>query len=198
MAHLDLLHWFHDLQFLLDNPKNWLPKYVTLSFGEIHLEERSVNIVVATVSSVEQEALGKVIDCCRYGSFNKLLGVAGYVLRFKANTLAKPINKLSYLKIGELTVTETEECKTLWILHHQKFFIRKGNFTKVKNSLDLFYDKKKLRVKMRISVIESFSFDKKFPILLKKDSYFTELIVLNAHAVFFHSIQGADAGFQKN
>ena len=141
---MGLFFRFHGQQFLLDNLKNWSLEDVTLPFDENNLEERSVNIVVATVSSVEQEVLGKVIDCCRYDSFNKLLGVAGYVLRFKANTLAKPINKLSYLKIGELTVTETEECKTLWILHHQKFFIRKGNFTKVKNSLDLFYDKKKI------------------------------------------------------
>ena len=52
----------------------------------------------------------------------------------------------------------------------------------------MFYDDKKiLRVKTRISGIESFSFDKKFPILLKKDSYFTELIVLIAHAAVFHS-----------
>ena len=60
-------------------------------FGEINLEERSVNVVVATVSSAEQEALGKVIDCCRYGSLNKLLRVTGYVLRFNTNILNKQI-----------------------------------------------------------------------------------------------------------
>ena len=35
--------------------------------------------------------------------------------------------------------------------------------------------------------MESFSFDKKFLILLKKNSYFRELIVLNAHAAVFRS-----------
>ena len=44
-----------------------------------------------------------------------------------------------------------------------------------------------LLVKTRVSEIESFSFDKKFSILLKKDSYFTELIVLNGRATVFHS-----------
>ena len=53
LAHLDLLHWFHGPQFLLDNPKNWSTKDVTLLFREINLEERSVNVVAATVSSVE-------------------------------------------------------------------------------------------------------------------------------------------------
>ena len=143
LAHLDLLLQFHVPQFLLDYLKNWSPKDVTLPFGEINLEERSVNIVVAAVSSVEREALGKVIDCRRYGSLNKLSRVTGYVLRFKTNILAKLRNKLSDFKIGELTVTETEEYKTLWFLHDQKFIIGKDNFTKVKNSLHLLYDDKK-------------------------------------------------------
>ena len=43
-------------------------------------------------------------------------------------------------------------------------------------------------MKTRISGIESFSFDKKFSILLKRDSYFTELIVLNTHAAVFHNV----------
>ena len=91
---------------------------------------------------------------------------------------------LNDFKIGELTVTEIEEFYNFTV----DFTIGKDNFTKVKNSLNLFYDDKKtLRVKTWISGIESFSFDKKFPILLKKDSYFTELMVLNAHAAAFHS-----------
>ena len=72
LAHLDLLHWFHGPQFLLDNPKNWSPKDVTLPIGEINLEKRSINIVLAAVSSVEQEALGKVIDCRRYVSLRSM------------------------------------------------------------------------------------------------------------------------------
>ena len=67
-------------------------------FGEINLEERSVNVVVATVSSAEQEALGKVIDCRSYGSLNKLLRFTGYALWFKANILAELRNKLNDFK----------------------------------------------------------------------------------------------------
>ena len=46
-------------------------------------------------------------------------------------------------KFDELTATEIEECKTLRILHDQKFIIGKDNFTKVKISLNLFHDDKK-------------------------------------------------------
>ena len=145
------------------------------------MEEITVNIAVATVSSVEQDALGKIF---RFTRGYKFLRFTGHVLRVKA----KLKNKLNDFKIGELTVTETEECKTLWILHNQKFITGKDNFTKVKNSLNLFYDdKENFFVKTRIRGIESFSFDKNFPILLKKDSYFTELIVLNTSAGIFHS-----------
>ena len=44
-----------------------------MSFVEINLEETSVNTIVATFSSVEQEALGRVIDCRSYGSLNKII-----------------------------------------------------------------------------------------------------------------------------
>ena len=107
------------------------------------MEERSVNIVVATSSSVEQEALGKVIDCRSCGSLNKLLRFTGYVVWFKANILAELRNKLNDFKIGKLTVIVIEECKTLWILHDQKFIFGKDNFAKVKNSLNLLYDDKR-------------------------------------------------------
>ena len=59
---------------------------------------------------------------------------------------------------------------------------------KIKNSLNLFYDEKNvLRVKTRISGIENFSYDKKFPVLLKSDSYFTKLVILNLHNDVCHS-----------
>ena len=43
------------------------------------MEERSINIVVAAVNSVEQEALGKVIDCRRYGSFHSGVHTLNYI-----------------------------------------------------------------------------------------------------------------------
>ena len=60
-----------------------------------------------------------------------------------ATLFHQKVHFLSDFKIGELTVPEIEECKTQWILHDQKFIIGKENFTKVKNSLNLFYGDKK-------------------------------------------------------
>ena len=51
-----------------------------------------------------------------------------------------------------------------------------------------FYDKNNLlRVKTRISSVETFSFDKKFLSLLNKDNYITMMIVLNARESVCHS-----------
>ena len=70
----------------------------------------------------------------------------------------------------------------------KNLLLEKTILQKLKNPLNLFYDAKKiLHVKTKMSGIESFSFDKKFPILLKKDGCFTELVVLNVHAAVFHS-----------
>ena len=96
------------------------------------MEERSVNIVVATSSSVEQEALGKVIDCRSYGSLNKLLRFTGYVVWFKANILAELRNKLNDFKIGKLTVIVIEECKTCGFCMIKNLFLEKTILQKLK------------------------------------------------------------------
>ena len=44
-------------------------------------------------------------------------------MRFKDNISAKLKDKLNDFKIGELTVIEMEECKTLQVLYDQNFII---------------------------------------------------------------------------
>ena len=74
-------------------------------------------------------------------------------------------------------------------MYDQNVIISKENFSKVKNSLNLFYDENNfLRVKTRISSVETFSYDKTYPILLNKDSYVTKLIILNAHESVCHNV----------
>ena len=72
-------------------------------------------------------------------------------------------------------------------MYDQNVIISEENLSKVKNSLNLFYDENFLRVKTRISSVETFSYDKKCSILLYKDSYVIKLIILNAHESACHS-----------
>ena len=99
----------------------------------------------------------------------------------------KPILYLSMLRkkvavftTAALTTTKLEESKKLWILYDQSVIISKKSFTKGKNPLNCFYDESNLlTVKAWISSVKTFSYDKKYSILLIKDSHVTKLIVLN-------------------
>ena len=60
-------------------------------------------------------------------------------------------------------------------------------FTKIKSSLNLFYDNDNIfRVKTHICGFTNLSYNKKFPTLLKNDSYFAKLIVLKSHEDVCH------------
>ena len=91
----------------------------------------------------------------------------------------KPILYLSMLRkkvavftTAALTTTKLEESKKLWILYDQSVIISKKGFTKGKNPLNRFYDESNLlRVKTWISSVKTFSYDKKYSILLNKDSH---------------------------
>ena len=132
--------------------------------------------------------IGKVLNCHDYSSFEKFLRVTSYILRSKGNVLSKLRKKPAIFTSAELTTTELEESKKLWLLYDQNVIISKENFSKVKNSLNLFYDENNfLRVKTRISSVETFLYDKKCPILLNKNSFVTKLIILNAHESVCHS-----------
>ena len=95
---------------------------------------------------------------------------------------AKWKNNLNEIKLDNLIVADIEESKKVWLLYEETFIVNKNNFLKVKNSLHLFSDQDNLlRVKTRISDIETFSYNKKNPILLNSGSYFTKLVISNAH-----------------
>ena len=54
LAHIDLSHWFHGTLFLLDISGGWSRKDVVLLFEENSFEERSVSVVTANASIVNQ------------------------------------------------------------------------------------------------------------------------------------------------
>ena len=65
-----------------------------------------------------------------------------------------------------------------YYIYEQLFIASSDKYEKVKNSLTLYYDEKGiLRLNARISNVENFNFGKKFPILLRNDSHFTQLVI---------------------
>ena len=88
LVHLHLSHWFMGPYFLSQNPIFWPSKDIFLQSEGKGIEEKIEMVATNTVGS-SNLGVGKIIDCHRYDSLNKLLRITGYVLRFKANILAK-------------------------------------------------------------------------------------------------------------
>ena len=109
---------------------------------------------------------------------NKLLGRIYFQLRTKQK-------KSNDYRSGDLSTEEIIISKEHWLKYEQLFIANSDKYDeKVKNSLKLYYDEKGiLRLNTRISYVENFNFDKKFPILLRNDSHFTQLFILKVACV---------------
>ena len=135
---------------------------------------------------VESKDISEVLDCSKFSSLDKLLRITSYLLRFIFNLLTKQKNSNDY-RSGDLSTEEIIISKQHWLKYEQLFIVNSNEHEKIKNSLKLYYDEKKiLRLNTRISNIENFNFDKKFPILLRNDSRFTQQVILKAHEEHYH------------
>ena len=135
---------------------------------------------------VESKDISEVLDCSKFSSLDKLLRITSYLLRFIFNLLTKQKNSNDY-RSGDLSTEEIIISKEHWLKYEQLFIVNSNEHEKIKNSLKLYYDEKKiLRLNTRISNIENFNFDKKFPILLRNDSRFTQQVILKAHEEHYH------------
>ena len=143
-------------------------------------EKESQNVVLSL--AVESKNIGNVINCGNNSSMDKLLRVKGYVFPFIFNLHTK-----DNFKSGDISTEEINSSKKLWIKHEQSYIINSAKFGKNQNSLKLFCDDENiLRSNTRISNFENFNYDKKYPILLRNDSYFSKLVILKTHEDHLH------------
>ena len=149
----------------------------------------SVNLITDTLPQ-DGEGLSALFGLENFSSFQRLLRVTCYVeifihkLKVKCNVVSKsdPLG-LPWL----LHWKEMESARVRWILDHQRVhFSNPRRIKELMYSLSLFRDEEGvLRVKGRLQFMTG-NYDKKFPILLAKDSYLTELIILDAHMRVHH------------
>ena len=127
---------------------------------------------------VELKGIEKVIEFSKFSSLDKLLPITSYLLRFIFNLRTKQKNSNDYRK-NDLSTEEIVISKEYWLKYEQLLVANRYKYEKVKAFLKLYYNKKRiLRWNTRISIVENFNFDKKFPILSWNDSHFTQLIIL--------------------
>ena len=200
-------HWINGPQFLLsstdltfsDNDSN-------LTSNEAMIESKTKLICSTATDEPKYETLGcnnitnvnlndlgnsvslaKVIDINRFSSLTTLIRVTGFVNRF-VNNLCNRTKKNIDAVISDpvLTIEENERSLKMWILSEQATLKLQSNFLKIKNSLNLFEDDGILRLKGRFQN-SSLEFSAKFPVLIRgKESYFTRLVVWDAHQNVLH------------
>ena len=85
-----------------------------------------------------------------------------------------------------LTVNEYNEALLMWIKDEQFRLKQQDNYSKLEASLQLFKDKDGvLRLRGR-SANSSLPYREQYPIILRKQSHFTRLVILNAHEQTMH------------
>lgn len=110
----------------------------------------------------------------RFGDLSKLLRVTSYVMRF-----GTPVSKRK--DTGVIKCHEIEFGKLLWVKGDQSSLEGSKNFKNLKKQLSLFQDELGFwRLKGRLEN-SHLSYDKKHPIFLDRHSYFTKLMILDAH-----------------
>ena len=89
---------------------------------------------------------------------------------------------------GEATLLEVRNSELEWLKFEQQFIIQDNKFQKQKHSLNLYFDENdSLRSQTRINQIKGVVLQESQPILLRSNSYFTELVVLKCHNEVKHS-----------
>ena len=102
--------------------------------------------------------VGEVIDCRRFSSLGAFLRITGCALRFIYNLKSK-IKGQSDFREGEISVEEVDESKKLWVKYEQYFIQKDSKYKRMKNSLNLYFDKNSLiHSKTRFSELTEASF----------------------------------------
>ena len=136
----DYLLWWNGPKFLSGGKEMWPSQELLLS-KNADLEEKGSREVVSSVNvsfSGSEVGIGKMIDCGRFSSLNKLVRVTRFVLRYVRNLKAF----LSGCEVtkANLFSEEIEKSKLVWVKYEQCFIKNSENYTKLKNLLNLFVD----------------------------------------------------------
>ena len=182
--------WFYGPEFLKSSNEKW-PAFETVPTSippEVGIEELRTKLTINALSMTKSNefGVGNVIDCKCFSNLKKLLIVSALVLRFVRNMKCILIRKERVG--GEVTLLEARKSDLERLKFEQHFIIQDSKYQKQKHLLNLYFDENDiLRSQARINQIKGVVLQECQPILLRSNSYFTELIVLKCHDKVKHS-----------
>ncbi len=162
--------------------QNW-PKCVELSpeSNEDSIEKQNVLIVHNKKPSFHLE---KIIDCRKYSSYNKLLGITALVLKF-IKKLRKQVSNRNAQTVIDLD--DIEHAEKLWHREIQKSFEEDPKCNERKKNLRIITDDDGVyRVSGRLENAP-IPFSAKYPVLLPKRHHFTKLVIRKHHEIVKHN-----------
>ena len=179
--------WWKGPSFLCEGEEIWPKSELIGDFAEVLELNHEMGEVLIMTSSASVEVEGNVccvIDCERYSKLEKLLKVTCFVKRFFRNLKAR-VRHGDCLE-GDLSLDELNEAKHDWCKYEQNFIAKEIHFEKQKLALNLFCDEKGLyRSNTRVNP-SKLKHVQEYPILLRSNSYFTRLIILQCHEDVHH------------
>eukprot|EP00112_Aurelia_sp_Birch-Aquarium-sp1_P020281 Seg5190.1 transcript_id=Seg5190.1/GoldUCD/mRNA.D3Y31 product="hypothetical protein" protein_id=Seg5190.1/GoldUCD/D3Y31 len=139
-------------------------------------KSKKTAVLASTATNIQEH-----IDYERFSSYEKIVNVIAYVLRFVRNCKNKD-NRI----IGELSTAETSSAEKLMISQVQSTF-NKSKLIDIDNNLGAFLDEDMIiRCRGRLQN-SSLEYDAKFPILMPRDHYVTTLLIRRCHKNVMHN-----------
>ena len=174
--------WWEGPNWLQEDEEKW-PKFFPLEDSpDVGSERRKMNVMIAVQK--EKHGVSNIVQIERYGSLVKVLRVTAYVMRFIKNLKEKKAKR--EIDIGKLKVEEIEEAERVWIEDAQKTLKGRADFEKLSRQLGIENENGLLVCKGRLANSD-LEFQAKYPILLPRESPFTDLIIDDCHVRVHHN-----------
>ncbi len=177
--------WFQGPEWLKNDDASW-PKHKDIPdptddcVKEMKAQNQRNLETTLLIDAAREAKISELISCERFSSYEKLLRVTAFVLRFINNCRSKTKNR------EELTATEILEAETYWIKDLQTS-ITEEKFTEWKKQLGTYVDDSGVIRCLGRLRNSNLSFQSKHPALLPRDHYVTELIVKDCHTKVWHN-----------
>ena len=181
--------YVHGPEWLKDDVKSWPVRRnikLTLEQQELAEENLSDTRIESLATTVKTAfSLRGAIDFERFESLEKLLRVVTWCRRFIHNWRSKRAKKAIS---GELTAEECDQAKFIVIRSMQEEMVLESGYKKRAETLGVYEEENTniLRCRGRIGK-SNVSFDTKFPILLPRSHYVTQLFIRHAHEKVYHN-----------
>ena len=174
--------WTHGPAFL-KQPSDYWPKQQDIHHSTNDDDDPDSNDSVAVNVITTDVSVAEIIDKDSFNSFQKLINVTSYVLRFIDN--CKRARKNEQLVLGELSSIERDHAKIMWFRNEQSVISEKY-FKQLQYNLGAYVDEDgviKLKGRLEHSDL---NVSAKFPVLIPKQSGIGDLIIHDAHAKVLH------------